>query len=129
MLMTGPSRRGVVASLAALPALAGATVAAAHGGAALNDPIFSAIERYRRALEAFESADELSKPSQFEAAGDELYAASEALFATVPTTVAGCLALIDCVLADAGGEDLEHHWAALKSLIEALPQLARSALT
>ena len=87
--MTGPSRRGVVASLAALPAFAGATVAAAHGGAALNDPIFPAIERYRRALEAFESADELSKPSHFEAAGDELYAASEALFAMGPQPLPG----------------------------------------
>ena len=129
MLMTGSSRRDVVASLAALPAIAAATVAAAHGGAVVNDPIFPAIERYRRALDAFESADEISKPSQFEAAGDELHAASEALFATSPTTVAGCLALMDWMLADADGEDLEHHRGALKSLLEVLPRLVGSALT
>ena len=89
----------------------------------------SAIERYRRALDAFESADEISKPSQFEAAGDELHAASETLFATSPTTVTGCLALMDWMLVDADGEDLEHHRAALKSLIEVLPRLVGSALT
>ena len=66
--MTGSSRREVVASLAALPAIAAATIAAAHDGAVVNDPIFPSIERYRRALDAFESADELSEPSHFEAA-------------------------------------------------------------
>ena len=127
--MTGSSRRDVVASLATLPAIAAATVVAAYGGAVVNDPIFPAIERYRRALNAFESADEVSEPGRFEAAGDELHAASEALFATAPTTVAGCLALMDWMLADADGEDLEHHRSALKSLIEVLPRLVGSALT
>ena len=122
--MTGPSRRVVVASLAALPAIAPVTAAAAHGGAVV-DPIFAAIERHRRALDTFESIDEISELGRFEAAGDELYAAGEALFATTPTTVAGCLALIDCVLADADGEDLEDHWGcrALKSLAAVLPRL------
>ena len=36
---------------------------------------------------------------------------------------------MDWMLADAEGEDLEHHRAALKSLIEVLPRLVGSALT
>ena len=127
MLMTGSSRRAVVASLAALPAIGAATVVAANVGATASDPIVAAIERHRRALEVFESADELSEPGRFEAAGDELHAAGEALFATTPTTVAGCLALMGWMLADADGEDLEHHRAALRSLIEVLPRLVRPA--
>ena len=127
--MTGPSRRDAIVSLAALPAIAAATIAAAHNGPVVNDPIFTAIDRYRRALDAFKSASELSKPSQFEAAADELYDASEALFATAPTTVAGCLALMDWMIVDADGEDLEHHRAALKSLVEVLPKIVGSALS
>ena len=127
--MTGPSRRDAVASLAALPAIAAATIASAYSGAVVSDPILTAIERYRRALDAFESADEVSEHNRFEAAADELHAANEALFATAPTTVAGCLALMDWMIADADSEDLEHHRAALKSLIEALPRLAGSTLT
>ena len=127
--MTGPSRRDAIASLAALPAMAAATIAAAHNGPVVDDPIFTAIERHRRALDAFESADEVSEPNRFEAAADELHAASEALFATAPTTVAGCLALMDWMIADADGDDLEHHRAALKSLIDVLPQFVGSALT
>ena len=127
--MTGPSRREAIASLAALPAITAATIAAAHNGPVVNDPILTAIDRYRRALDAFKSADELSKPTRFEAAADELYDASEALFATAPTTVAGCLALMDWMIVDADGEDLEHHRAALKSLIEVLPEIVGSALT
>ena len=66
--MTGPSRCVVVASLAPLPAIATATVAAAHGGAVV-DPIFAAIEQHRRELDAFESIDEISEPGRFEATG------------------------------------------------------------
>jgi hypothetical protein len=127
--MIGSSRRVVVAALATLPAIGAATVAAANVSPTVNDPIFAAIERYRRALNAFESADEVSEPGLFEAAGDELHSASEALFATAPTTISGCLALMGWMLADAAGEDLEQHRAALKSLIEVLPRLAGSALT
>jgi hypothetical protein len=45
----------------------------------------------------------------------------------MPTTVAGCLIFIDCVLADADAEDLEDHWKcrALKSLAAGLPRLRR----
>ncbi len=84
------------------------------------DPIFAAISRYRRACTALEA-------TRFAAAAeDELSASGEALFATKPTTLAGCRALVNFIIDDAGEEDLEGSWYldGLNLVSEALANLA-----
>ena len=101
------SRRALVVGLATLPAIG--TVNAAAPTALRSDPIFEVLERHRRATAAIATIDEVSERAQFEAAGDELHAADEALFATKPVTVLGCLAFIEFILADA--EDAANEWS------------------
>ena len=90
------------------------------------DPIFAAIDRYRRACTALEMTNERVDTARFAAAEDELGASGEALFATKPTTLAGCRALVNFIIDDAGEEDQEGSWYldGLNLLSEALAQLA-----
>ena len=90
------------------------------------DPIFAAIDRYRRACTGLEMTNERVDTARFAAAEDELGASGEALFATKPTTLAGCRALVNFIIDDAGDEDQEGSWYldGLNLLSEALAQLA-----
>ena len=89
-----------------------------------TDPIFAAIDRYRRACTALEATG-------FAAAEDELSASGEALFATKPTTLAGCRALVNFIIDDAEEEALEGSSCldGLSLLSEALAQLAGQTAT
>ena len=90
-----------------------------------DDPIFAAIERYRRACAALDSADQRGEPAQYNAAEREIFNSSEALWATPPQTIEGATALVDFVLEDVALGN-EGDWAcrALASLSEALPRMA-----
>ena len=92
-----PSRRALVASLAALPMVA---TTAATTAAARADPIVAAIERHRAAFAALETVDELASPARYAAAEQEVFASGEAMFATEPQTVAGCKALVNFMVED-----------------------------
>jgi hypothetical protein len=84
------SRRTLVTSAAALPALAVPAIAFA---ATDTDPIFPAIERWKEAL-AF-SDGTFAAPLEEEAALIKESDAVDAIFQTVPTTSAGIRAKID----------------------------------
>ena len=75
--------------------------------ASARDPIFAAINQYRRAYTTFG-------------------ASAEALFATVPTTRAGCRALVSFILDEAREDGGESSWYldGLGLLSEALARLA-----
>jgi hypothetical protein len=109
-----PSRRAVLAGLAAAPALA--APAFALGG---PDPIFAAIERHKALYAAFCRAltgmGECEKRSGFadspeldewhrreSEACDAEMAAHDEMLATVPTTLAGLLALLRYVEQESG---------------------------
>ena len=109
------TRRAVFTGLATLPAIATASVSPQA------DPIFAAIDRYRRAAAAFATVDEDAEPERYAVIEDELGISGEALFATLPTTRAGAAAFAQFFIED-GGPDTEGH-RALGVLSEALPQL------
>ena len=107
--------------LATAPLAAAATaVAITANPAAPDDPVFGVIEWYRRAVAALEAADE----AYYAAASNEHIAAHMALFNTVPSTHAGCLALIKQVLVDAEDEVGSDSYTTLQMLAAALQQLA-----
>ena len=85
--MPSTSRRAVVASLAALPTIP--TTAAAMSVTVADDPIFAAIERYRHACAALDSADQRNEPAQYDAAEHDIINSSEALWVTPPQTIEG----------------------------------------
>jgi hypothetical protein len=114
------SRRNLVTSAAALPALAVPAVAVA--ALAEPDPIYAAIEKYRIAEDAFlarcEYEDDLEKAGQkltlapddhrtpeMVAAVKAAVDARQALAKTSPTTIAGLSAILDFVVAE--GERLD----------------------
>lgn len=74
---------------------------------ATNDPIFTAIARHRAARAALENIDELSEPARHAAAERKIFAAGEALFSTVPRTIAGAKALADFMLENARADGVE----------------------
>ena len=101
------TRRAIMTGLATAPLAAAATAAAITNALMplpAPDPVFAVIERYRRAVAALEAADEKADPGYYAAASNEHIAACKALFNTVPSTHAGCLALIKQVLVDAEDE-------------------------
>ena len=122
-MMPSTSRRAVIVSLAAIPTIT--TTTATMSVTVAGDAIFAAIERYRHACAALDSADQRGELAQYDAAERELFVSSEALWATPPQTIEGATALVDFVLEDVvlGNEG---DWAcrALASLSEALPRMA-----
>ena len=90
-----------------------------------RDPIFAAINQYRRACTTLETTNERVDPARFAAAENELGASAEALFATVPTTRAGCRALVNFILDEAREDGEEGSWYldGLGLLSEALARL------
>ena len=97
-----------------------------QAAALARDPIFAAINQYRRACTTLETTNERVDPARFAAAEDELGASAEALFATVPTTRAGCRALVSFILDEAREDGGESSWYldGLGLLSEALARLA-----
>jgi hypothetical protein len=102
--MSNLSRRSLVASAAALPTLAVPAVAVA--AVAEPDPILAAIERWKEldvlhsnAIDAEAAAEEVGAPdveqARCHAAGHTAADAAEAIFKTVPVTLAGMRAKID----------------------------------
>ena len=126
------TRRAVMTGLATAP-LAAAAAAAAEKDARTRffslplpapDPIFTVIERYHRSIAAMEAADERADPGFYAVAANEHIEACEALFNTVPTTLAGCRALAEYMLDDAADEvDSDCH-RTLAVLAAALQRLA-----
>jgi hypothetical protein len=114
------TRRTLMTGLATAPLAAAATVAAITSSPAAPDPIFDVIEWYRRAVAAVEAAD----AAHYAAASNEHIAAWTALFNTVPSTHAGCLALIQHVLVDATDEVGSDSHTTLLVLAAALQKLA-----
>lgn len=108
------TRRTLAAGLAALPI---ATTTAAAAGA---DPIFGAIARHRVAKAALGLVDEVAEPAAYAACEQEIFGSYEALLATPPRTIAGCKALVDFTIEDAGEDDVQ----ALDVLRLALDRLA-----
>ena len=88
------------------------------------DPIFAAIERHRAAMAALQDVDEVAEPTAYAAAEQEIAAAYEAMLATVPQTIAGCMALVDHMIEDVGADVDE----ALEVLRQALDRLAARAV-
>jgi hypothetical protein len=111
------TRRALIAGLAVLPAFATTTVASV-------DPIFAAIERHRAAMRALEDIDKLAEPDAYAEAEQEIAAAYDAMLATVPQTVPGCMALLDHMIDDVG-VDVEE---AVSVLREALDGIAARAV-
>ena len=89
--MSNLSRRSIVASAAALPALAVPALAIAS---IEPDPIFAAIEEYKRAKEPVER-DGASRAEVYAAV-----AAREQLAENEPTTKAGLIAILDLAVAE-----------------------------
>jgi hypothetical protein len=87
------SRRTLVASAAALPALAVPVAATTTTG---TDPVFPAIAQWKKAL-AF-SNGEFDNEIAEQAALDKEYEAMQVVFKTVPTTLQGIRAKIDFVV-------------------------------
>ena len=80
------------------------------------------------ACTALEAIDEGGDPDRFAAVEEELGASGEALFATRPTTLAGCRALVVFIIEDADEEDQQGIWLdGLQVLNEALARLAGQA--
>ena len=104
------SRRAILAGAAMLPAISLPALAAAE-----PDPIFAAIEKMKATDAAHgrrcEGEPEVRGPEYeawYEAQGIACYAAADArdeMLATVPTTVAGAVAMLDAVLAAWWGDD------------------------
>ena len=86
--MSQLSRRTLVTSAAALPALSVPALASAE-----PDPIFAAIETYRDTHATFNAIPE-DEGEDYEEAYWQMYDAHRAIFVTVPTTMTGVLALI-----------------------------------
>ena len=117
-----PSRRTLVASLAALPMIAIAaaaktTVETPVGGQ--DDPIFAAIDRHNAAIAALENIDENNEPDAYAEALQDLADAHDALMDTVPLTIAGCRALVEHIIDLGAGVD-----EALEALRQALDRIA-----
>jgi hypothetical protein len=109
------TRRAVLAGLATAPALAGPALALSS--AAPPDPIFAAIEHHKACYVALALLPDGAGGCELsEAVGDETDAARK-MAATVPTTLAGLLALLRYVekMQDGGNEMLDE--AALVKLV------------
>ena len=125
--MLKTSRRAVLAGIAAAPTLA-ATALALSG----PDPIFAAIDRYKRAVAARSAAltatwgfgatkpfpEDSPESAAATAAHDEAFEreweAFEELFATKPETVAGIAALLDQLAADPYASDENYSEAVIQ---------------
>jgi hypothetical protein len=90
--MSNLSRRSLVSSAAALPALAVPAVAIAV--TAEPDPIFAAIEEYKRTKEPVE------RDGASDAEVNAAVAAREQLAQTEPTTKTGLIAFLDLAVAE-----------------------------
>jgi hypothetical protein len=117
-----PSRRTLVASLAALPmvaisAAAKTTADTPVGGQ--DDPIFAAIDRHNAAIAALENIEEDNERDAYAEALQELADAHDALMDTVPLTIAGCRALVEHMIDLGAGVD-----EALEALRQALDRIA-----
>jgi hypothetical protein len=117
-----PSRRTLVASLAALPmvaisAAAKTTADTPVGGQ--DDPIFAAIDRHNAAIAALENIEEDNERDAYAEALQELADAHDALMDTVPLTIAGCRALVEHIIDLGAGVD-----EALEALRQALDRIA-----
>ena len=106
--------RALIAGLAVLPAFAATTTAAAS-----VDPIFAAIERHRASMRALEDIDELAEPDAYAEAEQEIAAAYDAMLATVPQTVPGCMALLDHMIDDVG-VDVEEALSVLREVLDGI---------
>jgi hypothetical protein len=119
------TRRAVVTGLAALLAITVAKVrkSAAKFSAPDADPVFAAMDRYRRAIAAFATVNEDAEPERYALIEAELATSGEILFLTLPTTHAGAVAFTKFVIEEASHmED-----RALGVLREALPRLSPAA--
>ena len=118
-----PSRRTLVASLAALPiiaiAAAAKTTVETPVGGQDDDPIFAAIDRHNLAIAALENTDENNEADAYAEALQELADAHDALMDTVPLTIAGCRALVEHMMDLGAGVD-----EALEALRQALDRIA-----
>jgi hypothetical protein len=118
-----PSRRTLVASLAALPiiaiAAAAKTTVETPVGGQDDDPIFAAIDRHNLAIAALENTDENNEADAYAEALQELADAHDALMDTVPLTIAGCRALVEHMIDLGAGVD-----EALEALRQALDRIA-----
>jgi len=86
--MSTLSRRSIVTSAAALPALSVPAIASTE-----PDPIFAAIQALRNSEAIFNAVPDEDE-DQNDKAFDAFYEANCALFRTVPTTAAGAVALM-----------------------------------
>ena len=110
--------------------LACAPLAAAVTASSHADPIFAVIEWYRRASAVLEATDEMADPGFYAVAEDEVDVSGQALFTTVPTSLAGWRALADFIVENAGEDNFaEFDWGrrALIVLKAALDQLENQA--
>jgi predicted alternative tryptophan synthase beta-subunit len=115
------SRRALLVGLAVMPAINATTVAASVA----PDPIFAAIARYRAALAALATIDQLAEPAAYAAVDQEMFAAADVMATTVPQTVSGAKALLDVTIADAEADGEQGRWIdTLKVLRVALDRLA-----
>jgi hypothetical protein len=144
------SRRAILTTAAALPALAMPVIAIA-ATAGPGDPIYAAIEKYRIAEDAFiarcEYEDDLKengvklarapgegeygRTSEMVVVVDAVVAARAELANIAPTTLVGLVAYLDCVIAESerlSGDEMEiFFFEEGEETLDLVRSLARSA--
>jgi hypothetical protein len=125
--MSALSRRSLVASAAALPALASPTVTLTSEE---HDPIFSPTRKFKEAWAAFNAYHGPDNSEEAEALEEAFYEAEEAWSPVVPTTLAGFKSKIDVFLNEYWGcrADEEQIADFLNTLYESARAIAEKAV-